>query len=75
VFHHKLELTFYNSSSWKKTNRRVVEKGTSKESYRPSHNAFLGVKESALPGVGFTGKRRGLLDENSAVDDEDVPEE
>ena len=68
-------LTFHDSSSWKKTSPLVVEKGTPNESFPPPVNALLGVQGSALRGVGYTGKMHGLLDEESASNDEDEPDD
>jgi hypothetical protein len=61
------------SSSWKKTSQRVVEEGTPTESFPPPpQNALLGVKGSALRGIGHIGNAHELQDEESASNDEDT---
>jgi len=66
-------LTSDSSSSWRRTNQRVVEEGQPNESFPPVQNALIGVNGVALQRTGHTGTQ-GLLEEESA-NDEDEPDD
>jgi len=53
-----------------------VLEGVPHESFPPSQDALPGVKgTTALGGVGLTREKHGLLDEESACNDEDEPDD